>query len=402
MDRSIHKTSLVNVYAISYLIIASIFIRMVPYFTGTVHLWPVVGLLAAFTILFISVGFISRWWRPYISIYFIVQLIFPIYLLLVIPDYDSPKDYFNLLLAPLAIQAMWLLPLNRGKYWVYLFGVVAVGSMILYYESWESIGFALAYAAVLFLVSGFSAVTRQAEAARNESQALLAELQVANRKLQDAAQQVEELAAAQERNRLARELHDSVSQTIFSMTLTAQAAQILLERDPSKVRGQLERLQSLAQSALAEMRALIQQLRPPKLAEEGLAAALERHMVERKVRDGLTVDLDIRGNRRLPAHVEEGLFRTVQEALNNVVKHSGVSQARVSLFMDTDPISLCIEDDGKGFDPGAIQSLPGHMGLASMQERIQSLGGTLKVESGPDGGTRICVDNIAVGEGEYA
>ena len=120
------------------------------------------------------------------------------------------------------------------------------------------------------------------KSAQAKSQALLIELQAAHHQLQEYASQVEELSAAQERNRLARELHDSVTQTIFSMTLTAQSALILVDRDPARVKEQLVHLQALAKNALAEMRSLIQQLRPRSLAEEGLAAALRRHAVERK------------------------------------------------------------------------------------------------------------------------
>ena len=112
------------------------------------------------------------------------------------------------------------------------------------------------------------------------------------------ARQIETLAAAEERNRLARELHDSVSQTIFSMNLTAQSARILLDRDPQRVAGLLDHLQVLSQNALGEMRSLIQQLRPHSLIENGLAAALKNHAAERLEQDNLKVDVQVKGEGR--------------------------------------------------------------------------------------------------------
>jgi signal transduction histidine kinase len=150
-------------------------------------------------------------------------------------------------------------------------------------------------------------------------------LQQRLKELQEYATQAEELAAVQERNRLARELHDSLTQTIFSMTLTAETARILLERDPSQSAPHLTLLQELAQSALSEMRALIQQLRPSPVEEGGLVSALQQHLAALERREGLKVSLQVEGEGQLLRDQEEGLFRIVQEALNNVVKHAQTS-----------------------------------------------------------------------------
>ena len=331
------------------------------------------------------------------------------FLCLGIFSYDGPQDYFAMLLLPLCIQAMWQLPRKMGTIWVVIFATVIATSMIFYYQkyenSWEGVGYGLTYVAGCILISAFSSITLRAEETRRETQALNAELEIANQKLQVYAQQVEQLAAAEERARLARDLHDSVSQTIFSMTLTAQAARILLERDPTRVAGQLDHLQALAKNALIEMRSLIQHMRTDPLAEEGLAACLHRYLLERKVQDGLVVELKVTGERRLPFALEEGLFRVVQEALNNVIKHSGVNSANVILHLNPDPISLCIEDHGAGFNPAEIHSTRGsngnHLGLAGMMERVQSLGGKLEIETAPGAGTRIWVKDLIVKEGSY-
>jgi signal transduction histidine kinase len=219
----------------------------------------------------------------------------------------------------------------------------------------------------------------------------LKELQEAHGQLQEYTAQAEELAAVQERNRLARELHDSVTQTIFSMTLTAEAARILLERDPSQAAPHLALLQELAQGALSEMRALIQQLRPSPVEEGGLASALHKHLTALERREGLKVALQVEGEGQLPREQEEGLFRIVQEALNNVVKHAQTDKAAVRLQLEDGRVSLLIEDQGAGFDPSVSGSARGGFGLTSMRERIEMLGGALEVKSSPGKGTQVLV-----------
>jgi len=201
-----------------------------------------------------------------------------------------------------------------------------------------------------------------------------------------------ELAVLEERNRLARELHDSVTQTLFSMTLTAEAAQILAERNPRRASTQLQRLQKLAQGALIEMRSLISQLRPKTVTEEGLVPALRQHIAERRDRDGLAVVLHLNGERELPREYKEALFRIVQEALNNVVKHAQADRAEITLDLTGGAVSLAIEDSGIGFDLTRIDSEAWHLGLVSMRERAEMLGGTLTVESQPGQGTCIRVE----------
>ncbi|MHB8112154.1 MAG: sensor histidine kinase [Bellilinea sp.] len=391
---------------VAYLMIGSVAGRMLPYYLDTAHRWIVIGGLALFLALFTVARQISYRQPVVLYPYFILQLIITLFLGLVIPSYEGPQDYFAMLVLPLCVQAMWRLPQKTATGWVTVFAFCVLAGMIIYYQkyegSWEGIGYGMSYVAACVLISVFSTVTRRAQEAREESQALNAELQAANRKLQEYALQVEQLAAAEERSRLARDLHDSVSQTIFSLTLTAQAARILLDRDPGRVAGQLDHLQSLAKSALGEMRSLIQQLRPDPLMLDGLAACLRQHVRERKEQDDLEVDLTIQGERRLPAAVEEGLFRVVQEALNNVVRHAGVNAASVTLRLDQNPIELCIEDRGKGFNPQGKSPDTGHLGLAGMAERVRSLGARLEIDSAPGSGTRVWVRDLMVEEIEHA
>src|SRR5262249_14845819 len=155
-----------------------------------------------------------------------------------------------------------------------------------------------------------------------------------------------------ERNRLARELHDSVTQSLFSVTLLSEAAVNLLDRDPAKARERLERANELAQGALAEMRALIFQLRPMTLQEEGLLSAVKKHPAAPHSRQARVVELHVTGTvRRLPAAVEDAAFGIVQESLNNVVKHAHALHTELELQFEPTRLRVSTIDNGVGFDP---------------------------------------------------
>jgi PAS domain S-box-containing protein len=204
----------------------------------------------------------------------------------------------------------------------------------------------------------------------------------------DLRRQTAELAASEERAHLARELHDSVTQALFSMTLQTRTIELLLARDPSQLPAKLAELRDLQRDALAEMRALILELHPGNLAENGVVAALRTHAVGLSGRIGLPIIVDADLDPR-PASldVEEALYRIGQEALHNVVKHAGALHVRVELGRRADGIRVLVEDDGHGFDP---QSVPdGHFGLAGMRARAERLGGWFAVRSAPGRGTVV-------------
>lgn len=200
------------------------------------------------------------------------------------------------------------------------------------------------------------------------------------------------VAVLEERNRLARELHDSVTQQLFSMTLTSQAARTQLERNPQRVAAQLERLQETSTAALAEMRALILQLRPPALRDQSLVAALQQHAQLLAQREGISITLSVSGDERLARGVEQPLYRIVQEALNNVFKHANAKNVEVSLEFATHQLRVRVVDDGQGFEPTA--TAPGanrQIGMLSMRERAAEIGGTMDVYSTPGTGTEVVV-----------
>jgi PAS domain S-box-containing protein len=211
-----------------------------------------------------------------------------------------------------------------------------------------------------------------------------AAIAIENARLYEQAQQ---LAALEERQRLARELHDSVSQALYGIVLGAQTARTLLNRDPGQLAGPLEYVHGLAEAGLAEMRALIFELRPESLETEGLVAALTKQAAALGTRHEIEVEtaFDEEPSSRLA--VKEALYRIAQEALHNVVKHAGASRVEVRLTSQDAVLILEVHDDGVGFEAGG--TFPGHLGLTSMRERASAAGGTLEVESTPGHGTAI-------------
>jgi len=201
-----------------------------------------------------------------------------------------------------------------------------------------------------------------------------------------------ELSTIEERKRLARELHDSVTQTLFSIGLTAEAAAELVDADPAGAREQLGHLQELTRTAMGEMRSLIFELRPAELEMEGLAAALRKHVDVVRRLHAQEIELTVEGDRRLPPDVERGLLRIAQEALGNAVRHSGAQRVTLSLAARDSRVSLRIADDGRGFDPEDAVTRSRRLGLTSMRERAEALGGTLAIDSEPGRGTAIEVE----------
>jgi PAS domain S-box-containing protein len=202
------------------------------------------------------------------------------------------------------------------------------------------------------------------------------------------------VAAAETRQALARDLHDSVSQTLFSVTLQVRTAQAELRKagfgEDHPAATALAEVSKLNHGALAEMRALIFELRPGALAEEGLVAAVSEHAAAVAAREG--IDVDVTGPAdRLPLRpeAEEQLYRLAQEALSNVVKHARTVAASVAVTSGPSEVTVVIHDDGIGFDPSLGR--PGHLGLASMRERATRLGGRLDIATAPGRGTTITV-----------
>jgi signal transduction histidine kinase len=203
--------------------------------------------------------------------------------------------------------------------------------------------------------------------------------------------QAEQLAVMKERERLARELHDSVTQSLYSLTLLAEAGQRSGRAgDLKRTEGYLARLGEIGQQALKEMRLLVYDLRPLALQREGLVGALQQRLDAVERRAGVEARLLVEGEIELPASIEEGLYRIAQEALNNALKHAGPTSVTVHIRADGRFVGLEVADNGRGFDPDAVSD-KGGMGLVSMRERAEKLGGLLTVLSAPGEGTSVKV-----------
>jgi len=197
------------------------------------------------------------------------------------------------------------------------------------------------------------------------------------------------LAVLEERNRLAHELHDSVTQSLYSLVLFAGAGQEIVEAGLLEpVKQYLQRIEETAQQALKEMRLLVYELRPPTLEEEGLLGALRQRLKAVEERAGIDARLLVEGDVDLPAPLQERLYRIAQEALNNALKHSAGTSVAVRIHVNDERLELEVVDDGVGFDVDAVSDTGG-LGLAMMRERAAELGGLVLISSAPGEGTTV-------------
>ena len=207
-------------------------------------------------------------------------------------------------------------------------------------------------------------------------------------RLQD---QAEQLAVLEERQRLARELHDSVTQALYSVTLYADAARMAFSAKKwDALETNLQEVRNMAREAMYDMRLLVFELRPFMLETEGLVPVLRARLAAVEDRAGLKTEVLVDGERRLPIGIEEELYRIAQEGLNNVVKHAAAKQVRIHIQYDQDSVWLEMVDDGLGFDTKTADQ-SGGFGLQGIKERVLRLGGSLKIESVPRKGTRLSV-----------
>jgi signal transduction histidine kinase len=374
-----------------YLIYLAALVRALHDYSGRPDTGLVVVLLVIYGLLLILEPWLPRrrGWYPWVYLSLQSGLVM---VLLLFPPH---QDFLPMLFIPLSLQAVLFFNRRTGLVWIGAFTLAMAGPVMAGWD-WTLPGLVMVlfFGGIFFVIGNYAHLIQRAEAAGRENQRLLEELQVTHRQLEDYAAQVEEFAAAQERGRMARELHDSATQTIFSMNLTVQAARLLVDREPGRVAEQLDRLQKLAHSAVGEIQVLVSHLRPRSVVEEGLPAALRRLVAEREARDDLQIRLEVIGEKDLSETVAGGLYRIAQEALNNVAKHAGTREAVLRLNLTEGRPSLEVEDRGVGFDPGAVPLKSGHVGLVGMAERARELGWKLSYDTQPGHGTRIRVEEM--------
>lgn len=216
-------------------------------------------------------------------------------------------------------------------------------------------------------------------------------LSATNQELHAARVEIARLAASEERVRLARDLHDSVKQQVFVTSMEVGAARTLLNHDPQGAAAHLAEASAVIHQVQTELHGLISELRPTDAPDgPSLAAALREYVVSWSRRSGISVSLQVSGEREMPVAVQRTLFRVTQEALTNAEKHSGATRATIDMAWEDDHVILCIADTGCGFVP-AERAGKGY-GLRTMRERVEALSGQITIESAPGSGTHItCV-----------
>lgn len=345
-----------------------------------------IPLLILFLALFFTEDRISRRFPRYRQVYFGLQLVVGFALMTSQPD----LDFYAILFLPICAQIALLPRQSERRFW---FGatvaVMAVG-LLLYQDFPRSVALGLLYGAGYLLVASYAATTEHAEAAEAQSRSLVADLQQANQRLTENAETIEALAVVEERNRLARELHDSVSQSLYGLVLSAEAARRnLVAGDTTNSAEALDSLGMTARAALAEMRLLIYELRPSEIEAHGLQWALETRLATVERRAGLQTSLDYSVTDDLPMRTEIELERIATEALNNAVRYAGASSVAVSVRQQGDRLELEVRDDGVGFDPAAVR---GGLGIRGMRERAERLGGQISIVSDVTRGTVVQVE----------
>jgi signal transduction histidine kinase len=198
-----------------------------------------------------------------------------------------------------------------------------------------------------------------------------------------------ELALSEERARLARELHDAMSQSLFSLSLSAQAAASLVRRDPERAVEEINRVKELARATMAELRTVVAGLRPADLESDGLVPALRSQLALLERAHGLDIVVTVDGEPDLEPEEEHHVFRVVQEAVTNALRHASASKVGVSITATSGGLIAEVHDDGVGFDPGGSGIGSRRLGLTSMRERAERLGGTLSIVSARGKGTQV-------------
>ncbi len=298
----------------------------------------------------------------------------------------SEPSYFGavILFFMLSAQAAAYFPWGTSLVWVGIFSLFTAALMVLR-GGLETLPILPIYAGGYFFFAAFAHQTRRAEAARRESQRLLSELQEAHRQLQMYAAQAEELAVAKERNRLAREMHDTLGHRLTVAAVQLEGAERLISRDPDRAAQMIRTVREQVRTALGELRQTVAALRTPPESDLPLPRALTRLADEFEQATGITVHRALPATMPpLPPAVRLTLYRTVQEALTNVQRHAAARQVWMSLHIDENALTLQVSDDGRGLPSDAHEQ---GFGLRGLRERAAQLGGDLRLDARPRGGT---------------
>lgn len=330
------------------------------------------GLCAAFGLLYHFVLRTGAYEKAPV-IYFGSQWVVLILLLLL---QSTSVDALNFLFLIVTIQAALVLTRRAALLWIAAYYLTVATEVFLAGGAggWYAAAFYLA----AYVVCGFFGyILQQAEVARERNQQLVEELQSTQEKLR-------ELAVVEERNRLARDLHDSVKQQVFAISMQLSAARTALS-ESDRAYPPVAQAEKLAQQAGAELTTLIHQLRPPGLERKSLTDAVKEYVDDWRRQNHIETEMDI-GEVSVSEERAQALFRVLQEALANVRRHSQASKARVTLQPENEHVTLVVQDNGVGYDPEQIAR---GIGLDSMRERLAAVNGMLEISSLPSRGTCV-------------
>ncbi len=318
-----------------------------------------------------------------IHLYLAVQGALLAALLFLVPGWTM----FPVLYCLLSFQAILLLSPNPGVVWIALYVLVTAASFAIGFDWKEGLLALVLYGAINAFFGAYANALLRANTARRESQTLLVELQVAHRQLQEYAERVEELAIVEERNRLARDLHDTLGHRLTVASVQLEGAQRLCSIDASRAASMVGTVRGQIREALGELRNTVAALRTPIEAELQLHSSLRRLIADFEGATGLTVHRVLSDELpALPAAQRLALYRAAQEALTNVQKHAAARQVWLVLSAGEGNITLLVSDNGKGLSVKGDQV---GFGLRGLRERAERLGGELHLEPRRGGGTQL-------------
>ncbi|WP_420628052.1 sensor histidine kinase [Candidatus Leptofilum sp.] len=372
--------------AAAYLTWLGVFVATLPDLTGDPNRTWILVLFGLFFVGLTAYAFLEE--RPtLLHLYLLIQVIIVWYLSGLVPR--SANSNVSTLLFVLSAQAMLFLPLIPGLVWIAVFIVVTFLGGVFAFEVIHAIDFVAMMGGYLFFGT-FGAALRQANEARQQTQQLLADLQEAHDQLQAYTAQAQQLAVAEERNRLAREMHDALGHRLTVAVVQLEGAQRLIPTEPTRSANMIGTMRDQLKQALAELRQTVSALRSPE-SSPSLNGSLETavtHLVQTfQEATGLPVHVTLPNELPLlPEAHRLALYRAAQESLTNVQRHASAEQAWLALSADGSQVTLTVADDGQGFQQEVTD---GRFGLVGLQERAKQLGGFLALGASERGGAQL-------------
>jgi signal transduction histidine kinase len=368
--------------AIGYLVILAVAILGFQFFANGTQRVVGITLLVIFTILYsINPGRDSTAWKLHVYLAALTAIV------AVLMSLQPAIGVFPMLFFILSPLAMMLFPQRIGILWI---GIYSLITALIFFSSmspWDAFTNLLPYSAGYWFFGAFARALASAEEARQESQRLLDELQAAHNQLQEYAAQVEELAVAEERNRLSREMHDTIGHRLTVSAVQLEGAQRLIPRDPDRAASIVETVREQVREALGELRGAVATLREPLETDLPIRTALQRLASSFDQATDLSVHLDLPTELPALSNAQRlALYRAAQEALTNVQRHAQAQQVWVQLAAQENCVALVVSDDGVGFPAETKEAA---FGLQGMRERAAHLDGQLSLENRESGGAHL-------------